>query len=124
MKVLFGVLATILTLSISYYFVIALPAHNRSVLDFEREKYQAAEQLKRAKADEEKDLRTIADQDLAQCTAAADAAFTDSLRANGTPNGHGGYSLPTESLALIQRQKTEALTECQRQYERATRSVR
>jgi len=124
MKVLIGVLATVLTLAVSYYFALALPAHNRAVLDFEREKYRTAQQEKKAKEDEERSLRDSADQEFRGCTADAERVYSSSLKSNGAPNGHGSYSVSTASLTVIERQKTEALNECQRQYDRRTRSVR
>lgn len=35
-------LAAVLVFSVSYYFLVSLPAHNKAVLQFEREKYEAA----------------------------------------------------------------------------------
>lgn len=124
MKVLIGILATVLTLSVSYYFAFALPAHNRAVLDFERDKYRASQQERKAKEDEGKALREAADRELQECMLLADLAYSKSLKSNATPNGHGGFSVATANFTVLERQKTQALEECQRQYERKTRSTR
>jgi hypothetical protein len=119
MKILLGLLATILTLSLSYYFVMALPAHNRAVLDFEREKYRIEQQETKAKAQEQKQRDNDADEKLQRCIALADINYSSNLRSNGTRNSSGGYSVPTEVLTVIDRQKTQALSECQKEYDRA-----
>jgi flagellar biosynthesis GTPase FlhF len=39
-------LATIISLSVAYYSLFALPAHNRKILQLEREKFEAAQKVK------------------------------------------------------------------------------
>ncbi len=122
MKALLGILATALTLSVSYYFAIALPAHNRALLEFEREKYRTAQEEKTAKEKEEKDLRASADQEMFSCKISAEAEYSKNLKLNGTPNAHG-FSVPTTIQAVIERQRTQAINECQREFERQTKTA-
>lgn len=124
MKVLLGVLATILALSVSYYFAVELPAHNRAVLDFEREKYRTSQQEKKAKEAEETNLRRSADEDLLYCTAAAETAYTNEVKANGTPGARGTYTVPTATITVIQQKRTQALNECQKEFDRKTKNSR
>ena len=48
------ILATIISLSVAYYFLFALPAHNRKMLQLEREKIEAAQKAKEEKEQERK----------------------------------------------------------------------
>jgi len=45
-------LATIISLSVAYYFLFALPAHNRKILQLEREKLEAVQKAKEEKEPE------------------------------------------------------------------------
>jgi hypothetical protein len=45
-------LCTLACAAVSYYFVVALPRHNREQLQLERERLEAAEQLEKAKTEE------------------------------------------------------------------------
>ena len=68
--------AIVLVGSISYYFAIALPAHNRRLLEFEREKYQgelAAKEAARVDA-------AVREQMLEQCSAAAENAYWEYIK--------------------------------------------
>jgi hypothetical protein len=124
MKALMGLLATVLTLSVSYYFAISLPAHNRAVLDFEREKYRTAQQEKKDKEAADKAVKDSADQELEVCTWTADSSYQAMLKSNGTPTGGGRFSIVTAVQTMIERQKTQALEECNREYERKTKIIR
>jgi hypothetical protein len=118
MKVLLSLLATVLTLSISYYFAIALPTHNRAMLDFEREKYHAALQEKKAKDEDQQKLQIAADTQELRCAVKVELAYRQVLKSRGTPDGHGGYSLPPTRQANLDKQKAELEAECEQQYER------
>jgi len=124
MKALIGLLAAVLTFSVSYYFAIALPAHNRATLDFEREKYRTAQQEKKSEEDEKTRIRESAKQELFSCTMLAEDAYSKVLKANGTPSVHGTYNIPTANLTVIDRQKAQAVGECQREYDRTTSAGR
>ena len=52
-------LATIIFLSVAYYFLFALPAHNRKILQLEREKFEAAQRAKEEKEPEQEQERKI-----------------------------------------------------------------
>jgi hypothetical protein len=90
LKVRMGLLATIVALSASYYFAVALPAHNRATLDFEREKYYAAQQEKKAKEEEQEKLQVAADTQQLDCAVKVEMAYQKTLKSNGKPDGHGG----------------------------------
>src|ERR1700719_1367582 len=85
MKVLMGLLATILSLSVSYYFAVALPTHNRATLDFEREKYRASQQEKKAKEEEQQKLQIAADTQELDCAVKVEIAYQQYLKSNGKP---------------------------------------
>src|SRR5437016_10616849 len=90
-------------LAVSYYFAILLPAHNRAVLDFEKQKYadqQANEQLMIFKAEREDKVRKGK---LDVCLAKADTDYLDSIRRNGTLSKKGGYDLDMAEANGIQR---------------------
>lgn len=76
--------------SVSYYYAVALPRHNREALDFEREKYaaQVAESdRKRKEAEEkakwEKDEMAANQFLLNDCLKQADDAYWSYMRLNG-----------------------------------------
>jgi hypothetical protein len=110
-------LATILTLSIAYYFALALPAHNKALLDFEKEKYrndQAAMNAKEQKELEETAMRKLR---LSTCLAKADQQYQIDVESNGTRNGKGGFSVPTDTVAVLDRRHAAAVSECHRSYD-------
>ncbi len=116
------VLAAIITLSISYYFVIALPSHNEAILKLERDKFQVTLDEKK-KEEQEKKLK---DEDaqyrqsmLEGCQTTADEAYMDYIKLNGTPvkGKIGVYSFPRYVEEDALKIKKETFDECHRKWE-------
>jgi mannitol-specific phosphotransferase system IIBC component len=78
------ILATILTLSIAYYFLIALPKANEQRLAFEKQKYQEQKAKEEAKEQAEKEAKASNDMLLAACLQDAQTSRLEFLRLNGT----------------------------------------
>jgi len=113
-------LVTILVLAISYYFIIALPAHNRAMLQFEREKYdttQKEKEMNQAAEIKEKEENEIV---LDNCIKSAEARYYDYIRLNGTEvHGKKGlYNAPLHILESASKTKKADLEECYRKYRR------
>lgn len=99
-------LSTVACLAITYYFVIALPRHNRAALELERERIEAAEVRERAeqerqrnerqrREDEDRETKRVQEQarrdallehqkQREACDSDADAAYTAYVRRYGT----------------------------------------
>jgi hypothetical protein len=117
-KALLLLILLIPAIGVTYYFAVALPAHNKATLEFEKQKY--ADQ--QAKAEREATQKKKTDEEqrwhLDICLAAAEEHFTADVRSNGTRTGNGGYSVPTAVMTQIQRKKDSEIAECHRQYAR------
>jgi hypothetical protein len=111
-------LSTVLVLSISYYFVIALPANQRARLEFDRQKYRD-EQMEKTDEKLRADFKAqVYEKSLLDCLTQAKKAADDKLQLNGTPvDGHpGAYSAPEYVMNAIQRELSTATQECHRLY--------
>jgi hypothetical protein len=109
---LLGVAMLIAALSVSYYFAIALPQHNRDLLEFEKEKYKA-QQLKEAANEKElKEEQSVRGRKLQMCIDRANLQFDAGLKNNGTPSRTGGYNVPIEVANSLQRSKELSIAEC------------
>jgi len=117
MKAFFGILATILTMSIAYYFAVALPAHNKAVLDFEKEKYRNEQAAMKAKEQKELEETAIGKLKLSTCLAKADHQYQIDVESNGTRNAKGGFSVPTDTVVVLDRRHAAAVSECHRSYD-------
>jgi hypothetical protein len=110
----------LVALSVSYYFVIALPATNRERLRFER---QAAEA---ARADREKKESEIAqaaeERKLAfqLCEIEADSSYWSYVKLNGKelPGKAGTYTANMSVWNIADKRKAEALAECHRKHDK------
>src|SRR5216683_7979960 len=87
MKTYLMVLATVVALSISYYFVVALPANNRSHLDFEKEKYRNEQAEMKARKLAQAEEAQTKEWMLTSCLARADKSYTNDVARNGTKDG-------------------------------------
>ena len=112
------ILAVVLVGSISYYFAIALPTHNRRMLEFEREKYEREEAARAQQAESAQADTWYREQMLQTCTARAEKDYWETIKGNSKPApGKPGYlSTPTHVLDSAQKRKADALAECHRQY--------
>jgi hypothetical protein len=96
-------LLTILVLSISYFFVFALPKMKRDQLGLEKAKY-----------DQEKKLQ----ESYVQCVDAAEEEYESYIKLNGTPVGKapGAYSAPEYIWQKADKNRNAALDECSRHF--------
>jgi hypothetical protein len=84
-------LATVLKLSVAYYFVIALPNHNRSMLQLERERFQKGIETKEKEEQEKKNKEEAAKAEATQkklmlqyCLNTAEQDYWQYIKLNGT----------------------------------------
>ena len=96
-------LLTILVLSISYFFVFALPKMKRDQLGLEQAKYSQEKQLRET---------------YAQCVDAAEEEYENYIRLNGSPveKQPGAYSAPEYIWQTADRNRNAAIDECSRNY--------
>jgi hypothetical protein len=118
MKIAILLLSTVLVLSISYYFVVALPANQRARLEFDQQKYQDEQKEKAAqkmRADVERQANEMS---LVDCLDLAQKASNKTLELNGTAvEGHpGAYNAPERVFDNMRRDLAAATQECHRLY--------
>ena len=96
-------LLTILVLSISYFFVFALPSMKRDQLGLEQAKYS-----------QEKELQ----QSYVQCVEDAEEEYESYIKLNGQPveKQTGAYSAPEYIWQTADKKRNTALDQCSRQY--------
>jgi hypothetical protein len=96
-------LLTILVLSISYFFVFALPNMKRDQLGLEQAKYSQG-----------KDLR----ESYLKCVDAAEEEYESYIRLNGSPveKQPGAYSAPEHIWQTADQNRNAAIDECSRNY--------
>jgi len=118
-------LMTIIALSIAYYFFIALPHHNSSMLQLERDKFKATQDAKTKEEQEKERKELLASQEaeskklmLAGCLNAADQSYWEYIKLNGTPvkGKKGVYTAPQYIWEMANKQKKEAIDECYREW--------
>jgi len=115
MKTYLMLLATIVALSISYYFVVALPANNRARLDFEKEKYRNEQAEMKANKLAEAEKRDRNGVLLYACLTSADKTYDHELALNGIKNGTI-YSVDSRKAAVISKRRVDAVAECHQQF--------
>jgi hypothetical protein len=98
--------------SVAYYFAVALPAHNKAALEFEQQKYAAAQEEKRA-AKAEAAGRTL---ELRSCLLEADNQYDRDVKNNGEKTANGTYSLDTRVQSGLEHKKQNVITECQKRF--------
>ncbi|MDD2337499.1 MAG: hypothetical protein PHD01_13080 [Geobacteraceae bacterium] len=96
-------LLTILVLSISYFFVFALPKMKRDQLGLEKAKY-----------DQEKELQ----ESYVKCVDAAEDEYESYIKLNGRPveKQPGAYSAPEYIWQTADRNRNAALDQCTRHF--------
>jgi hypothetical protein len=107
-------LATALVASISYYFLVALPANNKARLDFERQKYQDGQAERKAKEEAEKDAQARRWSETLNCQVEADKAYWNYVKLNGQPvPGKDGVWTAAQSIwNEASKRKAESYNEC------------
>jgi len=111
--------ASLVALSVSYYFSFSLPASNRERLQFEKDSAAAA----KAERDGKEAAASQAAQDregsFQLCSAAADVEYSSYVQLNGKeiPGKPGTYSAPSFVWSTAEKRKADALAECHRQYD-------
>ena len=135
-KTLLLALATALVFAISYYFVVALPAHNAAALQLERLKFEAEQkrQLEKEAADaraREQAEMTAAMKEAAAaqaregretllrlCTEGADETYNRIVKLNGKENPlkPGVYTAPRWVFDDAAKRKQAELDQCYRLY--------
>lgn len=106
-------------ISVSYYFLVSLPASNRQRLQFEKETAAAAkterDNKEEAAAQEARDRQVSFE----QCAAEADMAYQSYVKLNGSevPGKPGTYSASTLIFNNADKRKADALAECHRQFD-------
>jgi hypothetical protein len=106
--------ALVLTCSVSYYFVVALPSTNRMRFDLERQKYEDLKAEKAAKAKAEEEAEANRQTKVLGCQGEADRAYWDYVKLNGKPlaGKPGTYSAPTSTWDQARRRKEDSYKEC------------
>jgi len=96
-------LLTILVLSISYFFVFALPAMKRDQLGLEKAKYVQEQELQ---------------QSYVTCVEDAEEEYESYIKLNGRPveKQPGAYSAPEYIWQTADKKRNTALDQCSRQY--------
>jgi hypothetical protein len=98
-------LLTLLVLSISYFFVFALPKMQRDQRGLEQAQYSQEKQLRES---------------YQQCVDAAEEEYENYVRLNGSPveKQPGAYSAPEHIWQTADRNRSAAIDECSRNYRR------
>lgn len=98
-------LLTVLVLSVSNFFVFALPNMKREQLAWEKERYAQEKQFRDS---------------FNKCVDAAEAEYESYIRRNGSPieNEPGAFSAPEYIWDAAEKSRTATLDECSRKYQR------
>ncbi len=98
-------LLTILVLSISYFFLFALPKMKRDQLAWEKEMYARQQQFQES---------------YNKCVDAAEAEYESYIKLNGSPMAEqpGAYSASEYIWDTAEKRRSAALDECSRRYQR------
>jgi hypothetical protein len=106
-------LATILALSIAYYYAIALPAQDRAKMQLEREKFQA-QQTRLAQEESDKLTRGVM---LQKCMEEAETEYWLYMSLNGKKDPKTGATFAQQNVwDAAQRDKEAKLEECYKRY--------
>lgn len=119
-KLYLGILATILVLSVSYYFIIALPRFNQQKIAIEQLKMKKQEEEKITQAREIEDRERQRKFQLDNCVQEADTKYWDFVKLNGhlKPGTTDVYLAPQWVFDHAEGIKKNALEECYREYGR------
>lgn len=115
-KTILLTLAVILTLSIAYYFVFALPSYNDARIAIEQRKYrdqmerQANEEKAQGQAEAERKLLLTA------CIEAAEESYWGYMKTNGTTRANGSVWAANYIWDRAAKDKQAALDLCFRRY--------
>ncbi len=112
-------LAALLVLSISYYFVVALPAYNQKLLEFAREKDHAERVAREAARINDEVKERVNEQMSQQCSNVAEADYWEYIKLNGKPvpdKEHDLFAAPGYVWDQAAKRKAGALEECHRKY--------
>ena len=105
-------------LAVAYYFAVALPANERARLQFEKEKYEAAQKEKLA--EESKRQKELEDQQalLDSCIGDAELTYWRYIKLNGNavPNKPGTYTATVQVWNTADKRKNDELAECHRRF--------
>ena len=106
--------AVILTCSISYYFVFALPAIHKMTFDLERLKYEDARKEKLQKASDEEKAESDRKSKVLGCQIGADKAYWDYVKLNGqaVAGKPGQYNASLSTWNEARKNKEDAYKEC------------
>jgi hypothetical protein len=98
-------LLTVLILSISYFFVFALPKMKRDQLAWEKEQYAQDKQFRES---------------FNKCVDAAEAEYESYIKLNGSPVAEqpGAYTASEYIWDTAEKRRSAALDECSRRYQR------
>ena len=110
-------LATVLVLSVSYYFVIALPSIGRARLDFDKQKYADEKEKERERARQvSRDAFNAVN--LNQCLSDAEDDYWGYIKLNGkpVPGKLGAYHAPPYVWDDAAKREKAAVEECQIRY--------
>ncbi len=108
-------LITLLIFAISYYFIIALPSHNKDKLLFEREKFGVIQKEKSQKEDESKFKESM----LSACIDDAEEEYWSYVKLNGGKEVQGEPGVYTASHRVWEEAskiKKAALERCYKLY--------
>jgi hypothetical protein len=115
MKGLLSLLASVVALSVAYYYSISLPAHNRAVLDFEKQKYRDAQlRAEREEAQKRETAERRRDQ-LDTCLARVEDEYNTAIRENASSRTRTGFQLDARVYQAIQRRQEQNRRDCYRQ---------
>lgn len=87
-KIFGAIIASIITLSIAYYFVIALPQYNQNKIDLQQQEFNAEQEEKEKEAQAERSRKVL----LNLCLADARDKYWSYVKLNGTDLGDGKYN--------------------------------
>lgn len=109
----FALLLLILpALAVSYYFAIALPIHNKAMLEIEQRKYYD----QKHKEMEASDAARLNAEELRVCINQANALYDIGLNGNRKPDGSGGYKISVAVANSLRLEKEADVAECHRKY--------
>ena len=111
-------LATLVALSISYYFAIALPKSQRARLEFDRQNYEAAQKEREAEEAKKKADAGFKETMMRVCLSGANDEYWSWVKLNGTEvrGKPGTWSAPTHIWESAAKRKKDAIIECQLRY--------
>ena len=116
-------LATLVALAASYYFIVALPAHNREMLQLEGERSAEQAKLERHRAEQaglerhriDKHRLRAESERYIDCLVAAEKQYWKYVKLNGgQEEGKGMFAAPRWVWKEARKVRQDALDECER----------